>query len=209
MTPAPADLNLSDLGREAAREAARNELSKPEYHRDGPGWFARGVNWVIEHIHRLLDAASQHSPGGYLGLLALAALLVLVIVALRFRLGPLARSARLPTRALLGDSTLSAAEHRALADAFAAGGQWAEAVRERLRAMVRDLEELGVLEPRAGRTAAEVATDTRAALGAAADPLRLATRTFEEIWYGGRSATAEDDRVLREVAERLSTKVPV
>jgi hypothetical protein len=61
------------------------------------------------------------------------------------------------------------------------------------------LEDGGVLEPRAGRTAAEVAEEAGAALGdpTAAAQLASATRTFDEIWYGKRAATAADDALLR------------
>ena len=42
---------------------------------------------------------------------------------------------------------LSAAEHRATAEQYAAAGNWAAAIRHRLRAVARHLEESGVLTP--------------------------------------------------------------
>ena len=63
-------------------------------------------------------------------------------------------------------------------------------MRERLRAVVRELESRGVLEPRPSRTADEVARDGSAAVPDLAEPLRRATTTFDEIWYGGRTADA-------------------
>jgi hypothetical protein len=92
--------------------------------------------------------------------------------------------------------TLSAEEHRALAEEAAAAARWDDAVRERLRAIVRELEARGVLEPRPGRTAGEVARDGSAAVPAIAEPLRRATGTFDEIWYGGRPADASSYAVL-------------
>lgn len=190
---------MDELTRDAAQEAARAELSKPEYHRDDPSWFERAISWVFEHLARLLDSAAGLAPGGAIGMVALVVLLLLVVLVVRSRLGPLGRSARLAAADVLADATCSAAEHRARADAFAAEGRWAEAVRERLRAIVRLLEDGGVLEPRAGRTAAEVAEEAGAALGdpTAAAQLASATRTFDEIWYGKRAATAADDALLR------------
>ena len=58
------------------------------------------------------------------------------------RAGSRARAAR-PPAPLFAGRRRSAAEHRA-APSGAAAGAWAEAVRERLRAIVRDLEERGV-----------------------------------------------------------------
>ena len=67
-----------------------------------------------------------------------------------------------------GSAELDAAGHRAAAEALAAQGHLAEAVRERLRAVVRALEERGVLDPRPGRTSGEVARDAGAAAPALA-----------------------------------------
>jgi hypothetical protein len=69
------------------------------------------------------------------------------------RTGPLAR--RGPQREALfaGSAVLTAQAHRELAEAAAGEGRWADAVRERLRAVVRELESRGALDPRPGRTA--------------------------------------------------------
>ena len=83
---------------------------------------------------------------------------------------------------------LDAAEHRRRADGFAGEGRFAEAVRERMRAIVRELETRGVLEPRPGRTADEVAREAGALVPAVAPDLRTAATVFDEVWYGGRPA---------------------
>ncbi len=145
-----------------------------------------------------MDGAANATPGGWLGIGVLVALIVAVVVAVRLRTGPLGRARRAVRPTLLGGTALTAQQHRALADAAAASRQWAEAVRMRLRAIVQDLEEQGVLDPRPSRTADEAAADARAALGPAGPLLDRAARTFDEIWYGRRRATADDDQLLRE-----------
>ena len=59
---------------------------------------------------------------------------------------------------------LTAAQHRATAESYAAEGNWAAAIRHRLRAVARQLEETGVLNPAPGRTANELARDAGTAL---------------------------------------------
>jgi hypothetical protein len=82
-------------------------------------------------------------------------------------------------------------------------GQFAEAVREWMRAIVRELETRGVLEPRPGRTADEVAREAGAAVPAVAADLRTAATVFDEVWYGGRPATAQAEAVLRQADRRV------
>lgn len=197
------------VDRSAAREAARRELSKAIYHRDDPPLQVRLLRAVLRWLNRVYDAAAAASPGGGLGLLALVALVVIAVVVIRLRVGPLRATARLRPP-LASDRPRTAAEHRAAADRFAAEQRWAEAVRERLRAVARDLETRGVLEPRAGRTAAEVAAEAGAALPDLAPELRAAAQLFDEIWYGGRAATADSDQRLRDLDDAVRRRaVPV
>ncbi|WP_194816660.1 DUF4129 domain-containing protein [Nocardia sp. XZ_19_385] len=102
----------------------------------------------------------------------------------------------------------SAAQHRGAADAAAANRDYDRALRERFRAMVRGLEQGGVLEVRRSRTADETAQDVSGAL-----PLEVTTeiqpaaRSFDEVVYGGRSATEDEYRRL-ELADRYSQAAP-
>ena len=187
-----------ELAREAAQQAAREELAKQVYRDAGPGLTERFLRWLYEKATDLLDGAAGVSPGGRLGLLVLLLLLVAAFVAVRLRVGPLGRRQAV-ARALFTGADRSAADHRAAADRHAAAGEWAEAVRERLRAVVRDLEERAVLEPRVGRTADEAAREGGAALPACARELADGARVFDEIWYGGRPATADHDGLLRDL----------
>uniref|UniRef100_UPI00073F11A4 hypothetical protein n=1 Tax=Streptomyces specialis TaxID=498367 RepID=UPI00073F11A4 len=148
------------IDRETAQEAARRELSQRRYTRHEPGPVRRAWNWLWEHLFGALEEAAFSTPGGWLGLLIIAACAVALLVALRLRLGRLhtarAGGAGRPG-AVFPARPRPAAEHRAAAEGPAAAGRWAEAVRERMRAVVRALEERALLDPRPGRTANEAA----------------------------------------------------
>jgi Domain of unknown function (DUF4129) len=83
------------------------------------------------------------------------------------------------------------------ADQLAAAGRFAEAVRERLRAIVRDLIERDVLPPSPGWTVTELARGAASAMPPLATPLDGAVVIFSEIWYGLRPATGDDDAAMR------------
>ena len=192
------------LTREGARAAARHELSKAIYHRNDEPVVLRALRWVLHRFAHALDQAAGAAPGGALGLVGIIALVVLVIVVIRWRIGPVTRSARLGE--LFETPVGSAVEHRAMAIRHAEAGAWAEAVRERLRAMVRTLEERGVVDGTPGRTADEIAREAREALPHSAELIRSAARTFDEIWYGGRVATSAAYEVVTAADDAVRTE---
>lgn len=89
------------------------------------------------------------------------------------------------------------------ADQLAADGRFAEAVRERLRAMVRELIERGVIPFSPGWTVTELAAAARRERPGLAPSLNGAVGIFSDIWYGLRPAIAGDDQALRAHAEQL------
>lgn len=189
------EVDVDSLDRDDAREAARDELSRPEYQEARPPLWQRLLGRLVREVLDLISRAAGNVPGGRAGvllaLLIAAAAVALVLVKLR----PALRGAR--TDDLFdGSAILTAAQHRTLADSAAAQGRYADAVRERLRAVVRELEARGVLDTRPGRTAGEVARDGGAAVPAIADDLRLAARTFDEVCYGGHPADASTYAVM-------------
>jgi hypothetical protein len=90
-----------------------------------------------------------------------------------------------------------------LADRFAAEGRYAEAVRERLRGIVRGLVDRQVIEHRPGWTVMELAQAAATARPAVGTPLREAAQVFSDIWYGQRPAGATDDARMRVLAEQV------
>lgn len=195
------------VGRVPAREAAERELSKPMYTEHEPGLFRRIIDWIWDRIGDVLDAAAGAAPGGWVGLTVLAVLAVLLVIAVRLRLGAL-RTAPTTGSALFEDRPLSAAEHRSAAEAHAAAQRWTPALQERMRAVVRSLEERALLDPRPGRTADEVAAEAGRVLPAHAAALRSAARAFDEATYAGRPADAAGYARLQELDDGLRRSRP-
>ncbi|WP_434590397.1 DUF4129 domain-containing protein [Streptomyces sp. A5-4] len=180
-----------------AREAAEQELSNPMYRENEPSAFQRALDSFWEWIDDLFGAASGAAPGGVVGILVVAVLVVLLVLGLWWRLGTPQRTP--PAEGtLFDDGPRSAAEHRAAAEAHAAAHRWNEAVQERMRAVVRSLEERALLDPRPGRTADEAAAEAGRPLPDHADRLRAAARDFDDVTYGGRTS---DERAYRRLSE--------
>ncbi|WAX81980.1 DUF4129 domain-containing protein [Streptomyces sp. KMM 9044] len=195
------------LPRDPAREAARRELSKQMYHENDPSWFQRALDAFWEWVGKLFDVASTAAPGGTLGLIVVAVAVLAVLGVLGWRLGtPRRRPASAPV--LFDDRPRSAAEHRAAAEAHAAQAHWNQAVQERMRALVRALEERALLDLHPGRTADEAAAEAGRALPAHTGRLHTAARSFDDVAYGGRTATEESYRQLTELDRDLERTKP-
>lgn len=184
--------------RDPAREAARRELSRDLYHQNDPSLLQRALNTLWDWIGDLFDSASAATPGGTLGLLVVVLAVGAVLAALWWRLGTPRRRPS-SAAALFGNRPRSAAQHRAAAEAHAAQGHWNQALQERMRALVRALEERALLDTRPGRTADEAAAEAGRALPAHTDRLRTAARDFDDVTYGGRRATEQAYRRMAEL----------
>ncbi|WP_435807645.1 DUF4129 domain-containing protein [Streptomyces rochei] len=193
--------------RDPAREAARRELSKRMYHENDPGWFQRALNTFWDWIDDLFSSAASATPGGTLGLVVVIVAVLAVIGALWWRLGT-PRRGPVSAPALFDDRPRSAADHRAAAEAHAAQGHWNQAVQERMRAVVRALEERALLDVRPGRTADEAATEAGRALPDHGDRLRTAARDFDDVTYGGRPGTEQSYRRLADLDRDLERGKP-
>jgi hypothetical protein len=198
---------LQDLpGRDEARDAARQELERREYDEARPSLTYRALSWVIDKIQEGLAHAAG-VPGGRLGVLLIVLVVGLLVAVLVVRLRPSMRTA-VSADLFEGAQVLTAAQHRQAADAAALRGDHAEAVRERLRAVVRSLEERGILDPRPGRTALEVSAEAAKSMPLLAEPLRRGAVAFERIWYGGQGADASAYAVLVAVDDEVSGARP-
>ncbi|MFJ1974559.1 DUF4129 domain-containing protein [Streptomyces sp. NPDC087903] len=196
------------IPRDPAREAARRELSKRMYHENDPSLFQRAMDAFWDWVGELFDGASAATPGGAVGLVVVILVVLAVLAALWWRLGTPHRQ---PTSSagLFDDRPRSAAEHRAAAEAHAAQGHWNQAVQERMRAIVRSLEERALLDIRPGRTADEAAADAGRALPAHTDRLRAAARDFDDVTYGGRTAGERSYHRIAELDRDLERTKPV
>ncbi|MEU3191351.1 DUF4129 domain-containing protein [Streptomyces sp. NPDC006992] len=191
-----------------AREDAERELSRPEYHHHDPSLLHRALDWLWDRLGDLLRTAAEAAPGGSVGLTVLAFVLVLLLVALRLRLGALRTRSTIGSAALFPDRLRSAADHRAAAESHAQADRWTPAVQERMRALVRSLEERALLDPRPGRTADEATTEAATDLPELAERLRAAARTFDEVSYADRPADPADYALLRDLDHALLRTTP-
>jgi Domain of unknown function (DUF4129) len=204
-----ADL-VHPIGRDQARELARQELRKTIYHRDDPSVVDRIVSRITDWLNNLFGhSVAPHTSSGmsWGGLIVLVAVVVIVVAAIWWRLGGVRRSAA-QSNALLDDQAGSAKDHRSESERLAAAGQWAEAIRERLRAIARDLEERAILTPRPGRTADELATEAGSALPGQAAALHEGVRIFDDVWYGGRTPSADGYQRLTALDESVRSAKP-
>lgn len=194
---------VAPVGRDEARRAAERELSKGIYHQNEPGPVTRAFNAVLDWITQFLDRLASGAPGGSLGPLVLLLIVLVVAAVVLWRTGPIRRGARTRSMHVELSGEVGADEHQRRADEHAAAGRFAEAVRERMRAIVRELETRGVLDPRPGRTADEVAREAGAVVPTIADDLRAAAEVFDEVWYGGRQAAPHSDALMRQADDRV------
>lgn len=197
-----------DIPRVPAREAAERELSRPMYHENDPNLLQRALDRFWDWVGGIFDAASGSAPGGVLGLLVVALIVVALIAALWWRLGTPRRTPG-STDSLFDDSPRSASEHRTAAEAHAAAGRWNQAVQERMRAIVRSLEERTLLDPRPGRTADEAAAEAGRSLPDHAHGLRAGARDFDDVTYGGRTASPEAYLRLRDLDVEVERAKPL
>ena len=206
MSPLPALIAAADApatpGAQEAREAAEAELAKPAYH-PVPNLLGRLWRWLVEH----LDPTTA-IPGippllsGLIVLLVLVTCVVLLVVLLR-RFRPVGRSRRASGR-LFDDERDARALARA-ADAAAERGDWGTAVVERFRAIIRSLDERGLIEDYPGMTAHEAATLGSGALEALGEELTRAAALFDAVRYGEVVSTEEQDAWMRDLARRVDT----
>jgi hypothetical protein len=197
-----------DIDRDAARAAARAELAKPIYEAARPPFAVRIIRWVADRLTEVLDRIAEATPGGWYGVVVLLGVLGVVVYATMRRVGLVRRSAARRDGLLFGNGRRGAAEHRAAADGAAARGDWDTAVLERFRAIVRTLEERGLIDERPGRTADEAAAAGAAILSGLAQELTDAAAAFDSIMYGGRSATADLDHWLRDLDALIHSARP-
>jgi hypothetical protein len=185
----------------AAQHAAQTELDRSEYHQDDPGLTSRVVHWIGRHLSELF-----HGGGGSHALLLAFVAIAAVLIVFAVRAGLPQRAAR-PADGTAIDplAPVPARDHRRIAAQLAAEGRHAEALREWLRAAVATIEERGVLPARPGRTGASTAREAGPLLPTAATDLATATRAFDEVWFGGRAASAADVASAAAAAEAVRT----
>ena len=192
-----------DIDRDAAHEAAQHELAKPIYPK--ASLIERLTDWIDELLTKLIVEGSS-VPGGWFTISVLLILLAIaVVVAVRIARRTM-RTNRGGEYALFGEHELSAAEHRATAEQYAAAGNWSAAIRHRLRAVAPQLEESTVLDPVPGRTATELARDAGRAIPHLAAELAGAAEAFNDVTYGERPGTESAYRMIADLDDHLRSR---
>lgn len=194
---------MIDIDRDAAHDAAQRELSKPIY--PTATLTQRFSDWIDELIYRLALKGSS-VPGGWFTIAVLLIIFaVAVVVAIRVARKTM-RTNRRVDYGLFGSAELSAAEHRATAQHYAAQGDWTAGIRHRLRAVARELEETGVLTPVPGRTASELARDAGQSLPDLSSELKSAAVSFNDVTYGERPGTESAYQHIADLDDHLRSR---
>ncbi|MFC6087303.1 DUF4129 domain-containing protein [Sphaerisporangium aureirubrum] len=197
---------LDDIGRDEARRRAVEELIRPEYQQES--LLERAIRLIREFFDRLMDSAPGGVPGGVLALIIVIVVVGALIALIAWQGRKATRGRRAAAEALLGPVERTAAEHRAEAERLAAESRWAEAIRERLRAIARDLEHRAVVTPQPGRTADELAEVAGRELPAYAARLASAARLFDEVTYGAADGSEDGYRAMAGLDDDLRTARP-
>ncbi|OBI10404.1 DUF4129 domain-containing protein [Mycobacterium scrofulaceum] len=192
-----------DIDRDAAHEAAQAELNKPIYSKGSAGH--QMAEWLNELIYRLLQKTASF-PGGWLTATVLFIMLAIALAVAIHVARRTMRTNRGGDYQLFEAAQLTAAQHRATAEDYAAQGEWAAAIRHRLRAVARQLEETGVLNPAPGRTANELAVDAGAALPHLAGELTQAATAFNDVTYGERPGTQSAYQMIADLDDHLRSR---
>jgi hypothetical protein len=192
-----------DIDRDAAHEAAQRELAKPIYPK--ASLTERFAEWLDDLLYRIAQEGSSLPGGWFTVSILLIVLAAAIVVAARIARRTM-RTNRGGDHALFDSQELSARQHRATAEQYAAVGNWTAAIRHRLRAIARQLEEDGVLNPVPGRTATELAKDAGAAIPDLTGELTQAANAFNDVTYGERPGTESAYRMIAELDSHLRSR---
>lgn len=192
--------SIIDVDRDTAHQAAQQELNKPIYSKGSAE--EQLADWLNGIVYRLLQKAAS-MPGGWLTATALFVLLVIAVAVAIHIARRTMRTNRGGDYSLFEPGQLTAAQHRATAENHAAQRDWTSAIRHRLRAVARQLEETGTLNPAPGRTANELARDAGAALPQLAGQLSDAATAFNDVTYGEQPGTQRAYQMIADLDDHL------
>lgn len=198
---------MTPIGREEAQRKAAEELLKPEYQQES------FTDTLVRRFQQFLaDLFDTATGGGLVGAIIATVAIVLILCVIAFLVFWYLRKTSGAKAAgsgeLFGAVAMTAAEHRAEAERLAAENRWADAIRERLRAIARDLEDRALVDNLPGRTADELAAEAGKALPGFADDLATAARIFDEVTYGSVPGTPASYQVLGSLDDRIRVARP-
>jgi len=183
------------IGRDEARDRAAEELAKAKYG-GTPQWLIDlaeradvVVSRLVEILLRIFGDRTSPGAGVNWGFVVVVLLLLAAVALVVWRVGlPRWRGGRRDA-AVEADPMRAAGDYRATAEQAAAAGDWTGAVRDRFRAVVRELEVQTILDVRPARTASEAAYRASRVLPDCTEALRAGAESFNAVVYGDRPAT--------------------
>lgn len=181
-----------EIGHDEARRRAEEELAKAKY-QGMPDW----LNDLLQRLDELLEGITR-GPSGPDGLGGSSWVLLVVVVVILAALVLIVWKVGLPRwrpktvdAEVETDPEVAPSHYRTAAERAAAAQDWTSAIRERFRALVRELEHRTILEPRPGRTALEAAGRAARMLPSVEPQLHRAALGFNDVMYGQIQADQE------------------
>lgn len=171
-------------GRDEARKWALEELSRQEYAAAQPGLLEKLWRDFLEWLRSLTIEGIDTGGGSALPLITTAALVLIAVAIVLARPRLNARRRGDGKKAVDVDPSVSPDTYRKRAESAAASGDWAAAVVEQFRAIVRSAEDRAVIDPQPGRTADEVAIALGSAFSSHAGQLKRTAAVFDAVRYG-------------------------
>jgi len=206
-------------GRQAAQQAAQQELARGKYHvTPTPSPSAPSASPTPSVASPSPSptptaAKSQHhsSAGTILLVILLIAVIGTVLLLVLRRIGKPRKDAKTKPDGPKRSSAVVAVEvpltgaalQRHNAEQAARAGDWQEAIRARFRAVIAELDERSLLPERKDRTADEAAQDAGAVLPEHATALLDAARAFDEVEYGDYLGSPERYAVIGAVDDAV------
>lgn len=208
-----------EIGRDEARRRAEDELAKAKY-QGLPDWLVdlwQRLEDLLEGLVTPPDIGPSGADGGFNWVFLVIVLLVVAGLALIvWRVGLPRWRPRVTDVEVETDPEIEPQQYRTAAQRAADAGDWSSAIRERFRALVRELEHRTIIDPRPGRTALEAAGNAARLLPQAEPALHTAAQLFNDVMYGEIVADADGyarmsgaDDTVRAEAERFRHHDPV
>jgi hypothetical protein len=188
-----------------ARRQLQEEVLKPEYLQVQEWWnqlLDRLVDWL--GVRTLTAALNAPTAVGVVVAVVVLAGLVAILLAIRNS----ARRRR-PEAGLMEGEERTATDLRAEAESLAGNGEWATAILQRFRGIVRALSERAIILETPGMTAHEAAAQAAERLPDLAARLGGGADVFDAIAYGGRPGSPERYRAMVELDDAVAAAKPV
>ena len=208
----PVDVPVDPDGPEARRWLL-DELAKPAYQAAQPSPFDQLVQQIEDWINSLINGlGSVQIPGigNLLGLVAIAIVIVLLVIAfLIFGLPRISRRSSADGALFAEHDTRNAATMRRDAERAAASGDYTAAIAELFRALARGLDERTLVSTFPGSTASDLAGRAGQVFPDAASRLHDAAASFDGVRYLGATGTvAQWDQLVTLERELRTARAP-